>query len=137
MRSDAQGGAGRVPQDGCAESGPDQHQVRWRRVEPHNRQSCHQVRGELSCFFIETFLIIIIAWISWDFRAESQANFCIHRLGQETDVFVKRFVMGNTIEERMLRFQDVKTGAHLSPFLIFIDRFRRVPIELQGGDPVP
>jgi len=45
--------------------------------------------------------------------------------------------MGNTIEERMLRFQDVKTGAHLSPFLIFIDRFRRVPIELQGGDPVP
>ena len=56
--------------------------------------------------------------LSWNFAAESQAYDRVHRLGQEKDVFVKRLVVENTIEERMLRLQDVKTGAHLSPFLI-------------------
>jgi len=54
--------------------------------------------------------------LSWNFAAESQAYDRVHRLGQEKDVFVKRLVVENTIEERMLRLQDVKTGAHLSPF---------------------
>jgi len=43
---DARGGARRVPQDGRAQSDPDQHQVRRRRVEPHIRQSRRQVRGD-------------------------------------------------------------------------------------------
>ena len=51
--------------------------------------------------------------LSWNFAAESQAYDRVHRLGQEKDVFVKRLVVENTIEERMLRLQDVKTGAPL------------------------
>jgi SNF2 family DNA or RNA helicase len=61
--------------------------------------------------------------LSWNFAAESQAYDRVHRLGQEKDVFVKRLVVENTIEERMLRLQDVKKGAciiiHL-PFFSFI-----------------
>jgi len=62
---DAQGGACCVPQDRWAQSDPDWYQVRWRRVEPHIRQSRHQVRGDHLLFLsIETFLIIIIiAWM--------------------------------------------------------------------------
>ncbi|KAI0290312.1 SNF2 family N-terminal domain-containing protein [Russula brevipes] len=48
--------------------------------------------------------------LSWNFAAESQAYDRVHRLGQEKDVLVKRLVVENTIEERMLRLQDVKTG---------------------------
>ena len=50
--------------------------------------------------------------LSWNYAAESQAYDRVHRLGQEKDVFVKRLVVENTIEERMLRLQDVKMGAH-------------------------
>ncbi len=49
--------------------------------------------------------------LSWNYAAESQAYDRVHRLGQEKDVFVKRLVVQDTIEERMLRLQDVKTGA--------------------------
>ncbi|KAH9990105.1 SNF2 family N-terminal domain-containing protein [Russula vinacea] len=48
--------------------------------------------------------------LSWNYAAESQAYDRVHRLGQEKDVFVKRLVVENTIEERMLRLQDVKKG---------------------------
>jgi len=48
--------------------------------------------------------------LSWNYAAESQAYDRVHRLGQEKDVFVKRLVVENTIEERMLRLQDVKMG---------------------------
>jgi SNF2 family DNA or RNA helicase len=48
--------------------------------------------------------------LSWNYAAESQAYDRVHRLGQEKDVFVKRVVVENTIEERMLRLQDVKMG---------------------------
>lgn len=48
--------------------------------------------------------------LSWNFAAESQAYDRVHRLGQEKDVFVKRLVVEETIEERMLRLQDVKMG---------------------------
>lgn len=34
----------------------------------------------------------------------------VHRIGQEKPVFIKRLVVENTIEERMLRLQEVKTG---------------------------
>ncbi|KAF9528788.1 SNF2 family N-terminal domain-containing protein [Crepidotus variabilis] len=48
--------------------------------------------------------------LSWNYAAESQAYDRCHRIGQEKPVFVKRLVVQNTIEERMLRLQDVKTG---------------------------
>ncbi|EAU87720.1 hypothetical protein CC1G_08756 [Coprinopsis cinerea okayama7 len=48
--------------------------------------------------------------LSWNYAAESQAYDRCHRIGQDKDVFVKRLVVENTIEERMLRLQDVKVG---------------------------
>ncbi|KAG5644269.1 hypothetical protein DXG03_008754 [Asterophora parasitica] len=48
--------------------------------------------------------------LSWNYAAESQAYDRVHRIGQEKDVFVKRLVVKNTIEERMLLLQDVKVG---------------------------
>jgi hypothetical protein len=51
--------------------------------------------------------------LSWNYASESQAYDRVHRLGQEKDVFVKRLVVENTIEERMLRLQDVKKGARV------------------------
>lgn len=38
--------------------------------------------------------------LSWNYAAESQAYDRVHRLGQEKEVFVKRLVVRNTIEER-------------------------------------
>jgi SNF2 family DNA or RNA helicase len=38
--------------------------------------------------------------LSWNYASESQAYDRVHRLGQEKDVFVKRLVVRNTIEER-------------------------------------
>lgn len=48
--------------------------------------------------------------LSWNYASESQAYDRVHRLGQEKEVFVKRLVVKNTIEERMLKLQDTKTG---------------------------
>ena len=48
--------------------------------------------------------------LSWNYAAESQAYDRVHRLGQEKDVLVRRLVVENTIEERMLRLQEVKMG---------------------------
>ncbi|KIJ64280.1 hypothetical protein HYDPIDRAFT_175635 [Hydnomerulius pinastri MD-312] len=48
--------------------------------------------------------------LSWNYASESQAYDRVHRLGQEKEVFVKRLVVKNTIEERMLRLQEVKTN---------------------------
>ena len=38
--------------------------------------------------------------LAWNYATESQAYDRVHRLGQEKDVFVKRLVVRNTIEER-------------------------------------
>ncbi|KAH8102694.1 SNF2 family DNA-dependent ATPase [Cristinia sonorae] len=48
--------------------------------------------------------------LSWNFASESQAYDRVHRLGQEKDVFIKRIVVRNTIEDRMLQLQETKTG---------------------------
>ncbi|TFY67000.1 hypothetical protein EVJ58_g1907 [Rhodofomes roseus] len=48
--------------------------------------------------------------LSWNYASESQAYDRVHRLGQEKEVFIKRLIVKNTIEERMLRLQDTKTG---------------------------
>ena len=38
--------------------------------------------------------------LSWNYATESQAYDRAHRLGQEKEVFVKRLVVRDTIEER-------------------------------------
>jgi len=48
--------------------------------------------------------------LSWNYAAESQAYDRCHRIGQDKSVYVKRLVVENTIEERMLLLQDVKVG---------------------------
>ncbi|KAJ7662894.1 SNF2 family N-terminal domain-containing protein [Mycena rosella] len=48
--------------------------------------------------------------LSWNAAAEEQAYSRCHRIGQDKDVWVKRLVVENTIEERMLQLQDVKVG---------------------------
>ncbi|KAI0085988.1 SNF2 family N-terminal domain-containing protein [Irpex rosettiformis] len=48
--------------------------------------------------------------LSWNYATESQAYDRVYRLGQEKEVFVKRLVVNNTLEERMLHLQDTKTG---------------------------
>lgn len=47
--------------------------------------------------------------LSWNYAAESQAYDRTHRLGQEKEVYIKRLVVRDTIEERMLRLQEVKS----------------------------
>jgi hypothetical protein len=48
--------------------------------------------------------------LSWNYASESQAYDRVHRLGQDKDVFIKRLIVRDTIEERMLQLQDVKVG---------------------------
>ncbi|KAG5931050.1 DNA helicase rad5 [Claviceps sorghi] len=44
----------------------------------------------------------------WSFAIEAQAIDRVHRLGQEDKVVVKRFIVKDSVEERMLRIQDRK-----------------------------
>jgi DNA repair protein RAD5 len=44
----------------------------------------------------------------WSFAVEAQAIDRVHRMGQESEVEVKRFVVENSVEERMLKIQDRK-----------------------------
>jgi DNA repair protein RAD5 len=44
----------------------------------------------------------------WSFAVEAQAIDRVHRLGQEDEVVVKRFIVKESVEERMLRVQDRK-----------------------------
>ncbi|KAL1746595.1 P-loop containing nucleoside triphosphate hydrolase protein [Schizophyllum fasciatum] len=48
--------------------------------------------------------------LSWNYAAESQAYDRCHRIGQDKPVWIKRLVVQDTIEERMLKLQDVKVG---------------------------
>jgi SNF2 family DNA or RNA helicase len=61
--------------------------------------------------------------LSWNYAAESQAYDRVQRLGQEKDVFVKRLVVENTIEERMLRLQEVKMGACINIHPLFLIQY--------------
>ena len=51
----------------------------------------------------------------WNPAVELQALNRVHRIGQEKPVFVKRFIVKDTVEENMLKIQDKKqalvTGA--------------------------
>ncbi|KAK3313719.1 SNF2 family N-terminal domain-containing protein [Apodospora peruviana] len=44
----------------------------------------------------------------WSFAIEAQAIDRVHRMGQEDEVKVYRFIVKNSVEERMLRIQDRK-----------------------------
>ena len=44
----------------------------------------------------------------WSFAVEAQAIDRVHRMGQEREVEVKRFVVESSVEERMLKIQDRK-----------------------------
>ncbi|CAM1509853.1 Fc.00g001880.m01.CDS01 [Cosmosporella sp. VM-42] len=44
----------------------------------------------------------------WSFAVEAQAIDRVHRMGQESEVMVKRFVVKGSVEERMLRVQERK-----------------------------
>ncbi|RSL85901.1 DNA repair protein RAD5 [Fusarium oligoseptatum] len=44
----------------------------------------------------------------WSFAVEAQAIDRVHRMGQESEVQVKRFVVENSVEERMLKVQERK-----------------------------
>ena len=44
----------------------------------------------------------------WSFAVEAQAIDRVHRMGQEDEVVVKRFVVKGSVEERMLRIQERK-----------------------------
>ncbi|KAI7862982.1 SNF2 family N-terminal domain-containing protein [Spinellus fusiger] len=51
-------------------------------------------------------VIIMDPW--WNFAVESQAIDRVHRLGQQKDVVITRFIMKDTVEERILEVQDRK-----------------------------
>ena len=115
----ARGGPCELPQDRRAQSDPDQHQVRRRWTQPHLREPGRQVRTRFRSLNPRA-RIDVNAYsmdLSWNFAAESQAYDRVHRLGQEKDVFVKRLVVEETIEERMLRLQDVKMGTLWSDWM--------------------
>ncbi|GJN71743.1 DNA helicase rad5 [Purpureocillium lilacinum] len=44
----------------------------------------------------------------WSFAVEAQAIDRVHRLGQEGEVVIKRFIVKESVEERMLRIQERK-----------------------------
>ena len=44
----------------------------------------------------------------WSFAVEAQAIDRVHRLGQEDEVVIKRFIVKESVEERMLRIQERK-----------------------------
>ena len=127
-----------VPQDKWAQSDPDQHKMRRRWTEPHLRQPGRQVSTPqlvppllfyfylsccVLCCCVDVSYVFFSMDLSWNYAAESQAYDRVHRLGQEKDVFVKRLVVENTIEERMLRLQDVKKGARIIIYPLFLTHY--------------
>jgi DNA repair protein RAD5 len=44
----------------------------------------------------------------WSFAVEAQAIDRVHRMGQDSEVKVTRFVVNGSIEEKMLRIQERK-----------------------------
>jgi len=52
----------------------------------------------------------------WSFAVEAQAIDRVHRMGQEDEVKVYRFIVKNSVEERMLRVQERKKFMYVPPF---------------------
>lgn len=53
-----------------------------------------------------THVVIIDLW--WNYAAEAQAVDRIHRFGQTKPVFVKRFLINSSIEEKIILIQERK-----------------------------
>jgi len=64
----------------------------------------------------------------WNAATENQAIDRVHRIGQDKTVYVKHFIVGNTIEGRVLQIQKRKTA-------IVKEAFRGSSIK--GGKPDP
>ncbi|KAJ3021634.1 DNA helicase rad5 [Thoreauomyces humboldtii] len=54
-----------------------------------------------------SFVVILEPW--WNAPVESQTIDRVHRIGQTRNVLVKRYIMRDSVEERMLEIQDRKT----------------------------
>lgn len=59
--------------------------------------------------------------LSWNYAAEAQAYDRCHRIGQEKEVFVKRLVVEDTIEDRyvflrvlLMRLPDPRSKQHVT-----------------------
>lgn len=55
----------------------------------------------------------------WSFAVEAQAIDRVHRMGQEDEVKVVRFIVAGSIEGRMLRIQERKKFMWVSLFFLF------------------
>jgi SWI/SNF-related matrix-associated actin-dependent regulator of chromatin subfamily A3 len=62
----------------------------------------------------------------WNQSAENQAMDRVHRIGQKRDVRVVRFVMKNSIEERMVKIQDSKAAQAKGAFAKLKDEEKRM-----------
>lgn len=80
-----------------------QHEMWIGRSESLLRKSCRQVSDRRANVYRSIYADTVSSPsldLSWNYAAEAQAYDRVHRLGQEKDVFVKRLVVRNTIEER-------------------------------------
>ena len=77
-----------------------QHEMRWSRSEPCLCQSRRQVSAPRCVAWTCADVWYCSMDLAWNYATESQAYDRVHRLGQEKEVFVKRLVVKNTIEER-------------------------------------
>jgi len=59
--------------------------------------------------------------------AEAQAVERVHRLGQTREVFIKRFIMKDSIEEKVLKLQETKLA--LAEFSIERDSMKKLSKE--------
>ena len=59
----------------------------------------------------------------WSFAVEAQAIDRVHRMGQDEPVKVVRFIVGESIEGRMLKIQDRKKFMSVTQILFFSDLF--------------
>ena len=58
--------------------------------------------------FVKLYIILYCADPWWNPAAEMQAIDRTHRIGQHKPIFATRFIIENTIEERILRLQEKK-----------------------------
>ncbi|KAH0669746.1 hypothetical protein KY285_023905 [Solanum tuberosum] len=65
-----------------------------------------KARGLSSNLIVASHVFLMDPW--WNVAVERQAQDKIHRIGQYKPIRIVRFVVKNTIEERILEFQEKK-----------------------------